>query len=750
MVPGRKAQEEISEMAPESKTQSTCWFVGAAYGHTRDQTPRFVNEGIWENGYEDKYIDHVKSMRPGDRIAIKAAYTRKKDVGFDTRGNSVSVMGIKAIGTILENLGDGKRVKVDWKLVDPIREWYFYTYQKTVWKIVPGASWHNDALIAFTFENEAQDIDRFRNDSYWQQRFGDEGKVDRKFSWTTFYEAVADGLLALKGNRTELVRKLNAFAARVHYMSYLHDADENGKIVPLTDICPFTVLGTFNRGVTQENRKEAARELASILRVTEPVPEGFDGIPLINKQMSMYFGFSKDRKPGDIDALWDVFEKAIILADDDTDDAEARNNFLDAYNKASRIHCVGWNLSIGLYWMRPWYFPTLDSRSKIYITEKLGIVVGSSGAKGRSSAEDYLSLMDTLTTRFMEDAYPVHSYPELSLAAWQYHSPATGEGSTPRTAQDADVGDEEEATDGIGISEPPEPYSIDSAIAEGCFLDFDRLRFILDSLRLKQNLILQGPPGTGKTWLAKRLGYSLIGAKDESKLRAVQFHPNMSYEDFVRGYRPNGQGRLDLVDGPFMQMIDAASKSAEDNFVLVIEEINRGNPAQIFGEMLTLIEADKRNPDEGLELCYQRFSGERISVPKNLFIIGTMNIADRSLALVDLALRRRFAFIELEPCFNERWRGWVLDKIPISTSQLDDIARRIGELNATIETDPNLKRQFRIGHSFLTPSSKIDIKDPMSWYHQVVETQIGPLLEEYWFDRLDTAHKAKEKLLEGL
>lgn len=305
-------------------------------------------------------------------------------------------------------------------------------------------------------------------------------------------------------------------------------------------------------------------------------------------------------------------------------------------------------------------------------------------------------------------------------------------------------------TDGIGTSEPPEPYSIDSIIADGCFLTLDRLRFILDSLRLKQNLILQGPPGTGKTWLAKRLGYSLIGAKDESKLRAVQFHPNMSYEDFVRGFRPNGQGRLDLVDGPFMQMIEAASKSAEYNFVLVIEEINRGNPAQIFGEMLTLIEADKRNPDEGLELCYRRFNGERISVPKNLFIIGTMNIADRSLALVDLALRRRFAFIDLEPCYNEQWRSWVMDKISISTSQLDDIARRIGELNVSIESDPNLKRQFKIGHSFLTPSSKNDIKDPMTWYHQVVETQIGPLLEEYWFDRLDTARKAKEKLLEGL
>lgn len=737
-------------MASEAKTQSTCWFVGAAYGHTRDQTPRFIAEGIWENGYDDKYIDHVKSMRPGDRIAIKAAYTRKKDVGFDTRGNSVSVMGIKAIGTILENPGDGKRVKVDWKLVDPIREWYFYTYQKTVWKIVPGASWHNDALIAFTFENEAQDIDRFRNDSYWQQRFGDAAGTDKRFSWTAFYQAIANALLAYRADREALVKELNAFASQVSFMAYLHDVNAQGEIVPISDICPFTVMGIFNRGITTENRKEAMRRLASILNVTEPIPESFDGIPVLNNLMSMFFSYAGQRKPNDIEILWTIFDEAIKLADGKGEDADSREAFLDAYNKATQVDCVGWNLSMGLYWIRPWFYPTLDSRSKMYVTQKLGLTISSKGKNNRPSAGEYAALMDTLNARFMEDGYPVHSFPELSLSAWQYRSPGADDEPDPKNGQEENESEDGVAVSGAVTSEPPEPYSIDSVIAEGCFLTFDRLKFILDSLRLRQNLILQGPPGTGKTWLAKRLGYSLIGAKDESRLRAVQFHPNMSYEDFVRGFRPNGNGRLDLVDGPFMQMIEAASKAAEDNFVLVIEEINRGNPAQIFGEMLTLIEADKRNPDEGLELCYRRFNGERISVPKNLYIIGTMNIADRSLALVDLALRRRFAFIELEPCFNEQWRGWVLDKIPISPSQLDDIARRIDDLNATIEGDPNLKRQFRIGHSFLTPSSKNDIKEPMTWYHQVIETQIGPLLEEYWFDRLDTARKAKEKLLEGL
>jgi len=509
-------------------------------------------------------------------------------------------------------------------------------------------------------------------------------------------------------------------------------------------------MGIFNRGITTENRKEAMRRLASLLSVTEPIPESCDGIPVLNNLMSMFFAYAGQRKPEDIDRLWTIFDEAIKLADGKGEDTESREAFLDAYDKATQVDCVGWNLSMGLYWVRPWFYPTLDSRSKLYVTKKLGLIISTKGKNSRPSAGEYATLMDTLNARFMEDGYPVHSFPELSLSAWQYRSPGAGEVTEPENGQENDDNEDGVVPGVVVVSEPPEPYSIDSVIAEGCFLALDRLRFILDSLRLKQNLILQGPPGTGKTWLAKRLGYSLIGAKDESKLRAVQFHPNMSYEDFVRGFRPNGQSRLDLVDGPFMQMIEAASKSAEDNFVLVIEEINRGNPAQIFGEMLTLIEADKRNPDEGLELCYRRFTGERISVPKNLFIIGTMNIADRSLALVDLALRRRFAFIELEPCFNEQWRRWVMDKIPISTSQLEDIARRIEELNAAIEGDPNLKRQFRIGHSFLTPSSKNDIKDPMIWYHQVVETQIGPLLEEYWFDRLDTARKAKEKLLEGL
>ena len=143
-----------------------------------------------------------------------------------------------------------------------------------------------------------------------------------------------------------------------------------------------------------------------------------------------------------------------------------------------------------------------------------------------------------------------------------------------------------------------------------------------------------------------------IQLKNLDQLKAVQFHPNLSYEDFVRGWRPSGEGKLALIDGPFMEAINIA-KNSSTPYVVVIEEINRGNPAQIFGEMLTLLEADKRNSDEGLELSYRKSDDERVYIPENLYVIGTMNIADRSLALVDLALRRRFAFIESFFFFQE-------------------------------------------------------------------------------------------------
>lgn len=492
--PGVTADEEKApapDAADEGADEETCWFAGALWD-TDDQMPRFLAEGIWENGYEDQFSDLVLRMKPGDRIAIKASFVRTRGLPFDVGGKPVSVMRIKATGTILENLNDGKKVRVAWDPRVAPRDWYFYTYRTTLVEADTENEESARRLVDFAFRGVPQDYAWFLALPYWVQKYG--GKAD---------------------------------AAR------------------------------------------ATTEAAEIR------------------------------------------ETDIIATEDE---------------------------------------PT---------------------------------------------------------------------------------------------------YTVADILADGSFLDAEELNSILGRWRSKKNLVLQGPPGTGKTWLAKRLGFALVGSKDRettrSRLRVVQFHPSLAYEDFVRGWRPAGDGRLSLVDGILMQAIDAATSEPDRPFVLVIEEINRGNPAQIFGEMLTLLEDTKRSPAEAIELAYRRSDEQGIYVPKNLYVIGTMNVADRSLAIVDLALRRRFAFVDLEPRLGHAWRTWC-SKRGLDETLLTEIAARIGALNLDIASTVSLGPQFRIGHSFVTPD--VDrVPDGRMWFRARVETEIGPLLDEYWYDAPERAKEARAKLL---
>ncbi len=733
----------------DSAPQAT-WFVGASYGGTDDQMPRFLAEGIWENGYDDKLLDVVRSMRPGERIAIKSSYTRKHGLPFDSRGRAVSVMGIKAVGTITENLNDGKRVKVDWAKVEPVREWYFYTHRATIWRVLPG-EWMNDALIAFAFDGKPQDVDRFRNEPFWRERYGTTSPEKQRFEWTDFYEAVAEKLLAHADDRTPLIEGIHEIASRVPGLTYLQDKFPDGTSGPLRDICPFTTMGTFNRSMTVGNRKTIAGELAKLLGVTVPVPPSFEGIPVLNNQRSWFFAYADKRGADDIDALWKVFVAASKMVDGDQ--LDTRDAFIGAYDEATQVWGVAWNLSTGLYWAHPWEFLTLDSQSRHYINKRLGLNVVINGQQGPCDGREYLKLLDDLRSRFGEDGYPVHSFPDLSLASWMYKDPVdepvpTGDIGTNAGAEQETEGEVREA---FQVAAPIVPYSVEDILKDGCFLERAEIDRLLDRLRTKKNLILQGPPGTGKTWLAKRLAFALMGRKDDSKVRAVQFHPNLSYEDFVRGWRPTGEGKLSLADGLFMEVIKAASKDPSSKFFVVIEEINRGNPAQIFGELLTLLEAGKRTPNEALELCYPDADGKRrpVHIPENLYVVGTMNIADRSLALVDLALRRRFAFVGLEPRLGSVWRDWVVTECAVDPGLVADIERRIAELNDQIAADARLGKQFRIGHSYVTPAHRLEAGDTKKWFQQVVETEIGPLLDEYWFDAPDETQKALAQLTQG-
>lgn len=472
------------------------WFVGAAWGGTDDQTQRFVAEGIWQNGFHNKFANEVRSMKPGDKIAIKAAFVRKNNLPFDNLGKSVSCMRIKAIGTVTGNVGDGKTVNVHWEVLDPPRDWFFYTYRVTLVEADRDDELAR-RLIAFTFAGGRQDYDFWINE----------------------------------------------------------------------------------------------------------VP---------------------------------------------------------------------------------------------YFAKKYGAIA-------RPAAEEDLSDLDELET-------------------------------------------EEEAA--------APSYTVANIVEDGSFLSPEQLAEILTRIESKKNLVLQGPPGTGKTWLAKRLAYAMIGSKDpkvtRDRLRIMQFHPSLSYEDFVRGWRPSAAGKLDLIDGLFLEIVEAAKAEPDRPFVLVIEEINRGNPAQIFGEVLTLLEDTKRSREEAMELAYRRDPGERIYVPRNLYVIGTMNIADRSLALVDLALRRRFAFVTLDTQLNERWRSWCADRCGMDADTIALIEQRMTELNLAIREDRSLGHQYSIGHSYVTPPSSIMADKAEAWFGDVVRTEIIPLLEEYWFDAPDKVQDAKQKLLAGL
>ena len=260
-------------IASELQSTQPFWFVGAQPSG-KDFTDQFIDQGIWWHDCEDdkKIQDQVRSMRIGERIAIKAAFVRKNELPFDNRGNSVSVMAIKATGTIVENMDDGYRLKVDWQRISPSREWYFYTCRDTVWKVKPG-DWKTDGLIAFSFQNKPQEIARFCNAPYWKERFSTNPEELKRFKWTRFYQAFADGLLAYRSDRQPLIGFLQALSNHQDGLNLLHgDQFADGSKGFIQDIDPFTLIGLFNRGIKDSSRQSIAQQLAEFLNIQEGAP----------------------------------------------------------------------------------------------------------------------------------------------------------------------------------------------------------------------------------------------------------------------------------------------------------------------------------------------------------------------------------------------------------------------------------------------------------------------------------------------
>lgn len=484
---GRKAQsggDTVPPLTTPPKKDSTCWLVGA-YWDDRDppdQTTRFLDEGIWENGYTDRYLDDVRSMQVNDKIAIKAATTQRKNLPFDAQDRTVSSMVIKAVGTIVANRGDGRTIEVEWEPDFEEKSWYFYTNRNTVWRLRTDESYtlkqYSEKLIDFIWGGQAQD-----------------------YAW---------------------------FAAQ----------------------------------------------------------------------------WWSDQKP------------------------------------------------------------------------------------------------DKTQPPLLPDGGPM-------------------------------------------------PYSIEDVVAAGVFLTETQIHQMLERLRTKKAMILQGAPGVGKTFIARKLAYALMAEVDNSRLEMVQFHQSYSYDDFVRGYRPTqGQGgSFVLQDGVFYEFCQKAAQDPDREYVFIIDEINRGNLSLIFGELLMLIEGDKRGPEFAVPLVYRDQDEPRFFIPTNVYVLGLMNVADRSLAMVDYALRRRFAFVTLHPQYESRlFQQWLLDRLmPAGTVEL--ITARMNALNREIRDDPLLGENYQVGHSYFCPKGDNFAGLDSGWYLSIVATEIAPLLKEYWFDNPQRADEVINKLM---
>ncbi|BAL01386.1 putative 5-methylcytosine-specific restriction enzyme B [Oscillibacter valericigenes Sjm18-20] len=449
------------------------WYVGACGnnddGKWTDFSDAYILEGRWENRYNDRFIDDVKRMNVGDRIVIKAAYTKKKGLPFDNHGKTVGVMGIKAIGTITDNSDDGKNIKVQWEKISPIREWYGDgILRQTVHFVEASAGYIKAALLRFTFDDMAQDY------SLCEEQYAD-------------------------------------------------------------DTAPEIMEGTSQ---------------------------------------------------------------------------------IDPYTK----------------------------------------------------------------TDFLDDVF-----------------------------MESD--------------------------------EYDKLKQLLE---YKKNVILKGAPGVGKTFLAKRFAYSIMGCKNDNNVEMIQFHQSYSYEDFIMGYKPVTDG-FELKEGVFYQFCKKAEQDIDPSskYFFIIDEINRGNLSKIFGELMMLIEGDKRG--ETVKLAYRN---EAFTVPSNIYIIGMMNTADRSLAMMDYALRRRFAFFEVKPAFDKPKFKSYIEKYIRTTSVVDQVINRFTELNKKIEDEENsgLGRGFCIGHSYFCIPPVFGQSDA-DWYKAIIDFEISPLLDEYWWDDKGKAEDCRTDLI---
>ena len=617
-------------------------------------------------------------------------------------------------------------------------------------------------------------------------------------SWIPFYRALATRLLDFRDDRAALLEHLAEVQRETELLNLDNDRRADGTVAPVEDVDPFTVFAQFNRGLTDANRTTIAAALARALGIEVEAPTDFSGIPRANNQSTWFFAYAKTRGDGDIDALWQVFAKALALADEGADNEAAEEALAAAFDAALGVRQVGWNLTMGLFWIRPSDFYSLDANTRSYVERRLGAAVPTDGPGGRISGTAYLALWRELQERFAEADAPVHTFPELVAAA--------GEDGDEKGSQ--------------------APFAAPNSA-------------VIHPL----NQVLYGPPGTGKTYRTRQIACEICDGRsfkkredvrtryaelvEEGRVAFATFHPSLSYEDFVEGIKPrtDGDGHVsyEIEDGIFKRLsrlaqtpngssLEGAIKGLQQRLedgeprtfkvrgtefelalngagnldhyslpkrgrrsilwdrireravnpqphfhqtfqrrildlleqafgytpnapgclqphVLIVDELNRGNTPAIFGELITLLEPDKRlGAAEALTVTLP-YSKTTFAVPANLYVVATMNTADRSVEALDAALRRRFAFTEVGPDPDVLARAGASGAVD-GTVALDDgrelyLPDFLTLLNARLTALRD--RDHALGHA---PFLSADTPRALC---QVLAKAVLPLLREYFF-----------------
>jgi 5-methylcytosine-specific restriction enzyme B len=689
-----------------------------------------------------------------------------------------------------------------------------------------------------------------------------------RFTWIDIYQELATTLLGWQDRQAELIAFLEDLRGEDYVIPSLQDKNSDGERFPISELDPFTFMGVFNRGIREEQRIAILGKIKKYFKLQCSIPSDFSGIPVLNNMKSWFFPYKEMRAIGHVSRLWSVFQLAL------QENPLKSDQFLKAFDDVLSMRGVNINLTMGLFWIRPATFLSLDSVMRTFLKIKMpnsGLTaqfyldtLRKASAKGKSFPELSLEAWESIqkpgepplhedinywlvgaywdsnepsdqTQRFLDEGIWENGYQDRLLdevksmsvgdkigikasATQRLGLPFDGrkktvscniikaigtiianrdDGRTVEVEWDPDFKEKrwyfytnrvtvwhvrpegkkvwEEAADQLikfvwygqtqdydwfinkwwdepgDDAEPPKviPYSIEDIVASGVFLKVEEISRIIERLDEKKAVIIQGAPGVGKTFIARKLAYALMKEIDPERLGVVQFHQSYSYDDFVRGYRPiPGQvGSFGIQNGIFYEFCQKAVDDPDREYVFIIDEINRGNLSQIFGEMLMLVEGDKRGPEYAVPLVY-RLKGEPLFyIPPNLYLVGLMNIADRSLAMVDYALRRRFAFITLKPQYeSDLFRQWLLGRA-MDAKLVDLIVEHMSMLNKIIREDPLLGENYQIGHSYFCPKGDDFTNLDRDWYQDIVQTEIVPLLKEYWFDNLKKAEEAERGLL---